>query len=314
MPVLLYLLASLLLGTIFSQCHEARSVVSSFNSPELMLQGRAQTPFQYRDLVPLLVRLVAYLIGYPPRDHMPIFLLFDRTAAIGAFYAGFVLLRRIHANPAWILTMFAMMLANYAFGSTANYIDPFDLPALLLFTLGLVTLIDRHLIAFYVVLILGLLNRETAATLTLIFALEFYDLLPRRQLAAHLGAQLLLLASIKLTVWYVFRDNPGDGVASFGNSIGSRCAMNLHDLAHGKILPVFAGLYVPFIVSLPFITDRFVARALLIIPPFCLAMLVVANLVEFRVFTELIPLLMIAMANGLPEALRRYRAQYRLPG
>src|SRR3982750_997720 len=90
----------------------------------------------------------------------------------------------------------------------------YDFPALFLFTLGLLLMVRQRWRAYFVVLGLAAINKETAILLPFVFGLYFVR---RRELLnakfwALLLAQAALCLVVKLGINFVFRDNPGQVV------------------------------------------------------------------------------------------------------
>jgi hypothetical protein len=88
----------------------------------------------------------------------------------------------------------------------------YDFATLLFMTLGLLLMERRRFVLYYPVLALALLNKETAALLTAVFAVRFFRQLPRRQWLAHVAAQAGLAVAVRSFVLFVYRANPGTAV------------------------------------------------------------------------------------------------------
>ena len=86
----------------------------------------------------------------------------------------------------------------------------YDLPQLLLFSLGLLLLAKRRWGWFYAVLVLGALNKETTILLVMIHLLGHWKRMGRGALLGHAAAQLLIVAGVRgLLQFVLFADNPG---------------------------------------------------------------------------------------------------------
>lgn len=92
----------------------------------------------------------------------------------------------------------------------------YDLPNLFLCTLGLYLIAVRKKIAFYVVFILAIFNKETAAVLAVPGILLFWDIQKPviTKILAGIGTQIALALTIRLSLAFAYRGNPG-GVMEF---------------------------------------------------------------------------------------------------
>jgi hypothetical protein len=280
-------------------------------SPDAILNGTAATPFQYRILVPALVRAVLW--SGLPISADDAFRAIDLLAVVAVLALGCLMLRRFRLSLLFLPILYTELMSNYA-GPFANFTTCYDIPAIGLFMVGILALHDRRLTCFYVALTLGMLNRETAALLTVLFAMTEFDELPQSRFAAHLTAQFLVIVAIKSLLAYFYRDNPGFGLYStfvsantwsLDDSDISRLAANCVWLMSWPWLPIFGFMWFPLGVLAPLIRERFIRRLLLVIPVEILGMMFVGNIWEARIFNELVPVIFIGTAGALAEALRR---------
>jgi len=278
--------------------------------PGEIYAGTASLPFQYRYLVPLLVRGIVSLTGWDgPPEHMQVFAFVDFLATAASFAAALALLRQVGASRLWLLALMAMLLANYTFAPYENWWLPYDIPALLFATLGLLWLREERWRAYYLLLPFGILNRETAAILIAIFTLTQAGKMAWPRYAGHLLAQLAILVGVKGALWIAFHHNIANASAFYDQLNGQYYLLrNLDFLRSGLAFTFCAGLWLPFLLALGRLRDSFLRRAVWVIPPFLLVMLLVGNLWEFRIFTELLPLMMAVMAAGLEPLLRKWMA------
>jgi hypothetical protein len=198
-----------------------------------------------------------------------------------------------------------LVRTDHVFETRANFIAPYDMTALLFICAGLLAIHDRRWRAYYLLLPIAMLNRETAGILVLVFAAVMSGQMPRRAWALHLGAQIAAVTAIKLLLIMIFARNGGSaatfaGLDRFGNE-GLRLSENLSFLASAAAAPLFGFLWLPWALAWVRTRDAFVCRASLAIPPFLAAMLVAGNFYEFRIFTEILPLITLIIATGLPE-------------
>jgi hypothetical protein len=88
----------------------------------------------------------------------------------------------------------------------------YDFATLLLFTLALAFLAERRIVPFYVVFVLGLLNKETMALASLVFVLDARRWMARRSVAVHALAQVGLIVATQAALRIAFAHNPGGSV------------------------------------------------------------------------------------------------------
>ncbi len=125
-------------------------------------------------------------------------------------YAVRALVSSLYATEPWVAS--ALSLGSLAFLPPfflvgTHYI--YDFPALLFFTLGIALLIRRRWAPFYVVFLLGCVNKETMVLLTAGFLLLSYGRMRLHELGAHVALQLLLFGAVKTLLAVRFAANPG---------------------------------------------------------------------------------------------------------
>lgn len=90
-------------------------------------------------------------------------------------------------------------------GGTLSY----DYPQVFLFALGILLLAKDKLTLFYLVYILGMINKETSVLLAIVFAVVYRGRLDTLKYIAHLTALTVIFLIIKLTLQYVYAGNLG---------------------------------------------------------------------------------------------------------
>lgn len=216
--------------------------------------------FECRVLIPLVARLGSRLL---PVDLSWIFWGIAGLSVLCALeayrrYLARFLERRFATFLA--LSLVYPLLWNFCFLNRIYY--PFDLPAVLLFILGLHFLHARRWVGYYAVLILGLLNHEAAVLLIVVFWLASRDSMAFRTRCRHMLLQVAALTAVKCGVclW------AGWGVGEFGGifRLGTYIPVNagvvrdmlafrgnaLRDWA--KLLLAFGGLW----LLLPFVRRK----------------------------------------------------------
>ena len=196
------------------------------------LEGTAERPYVYRQLVPLLSRglapfiptgLVESLSGAPYPISKTFAALseagYQREAAsvlvliffslVGFAYAQRYFLRTLgltDPREQLILPLLAQILI-LPFTIFFGYI--YDIPQIVLITLCLVFLLQRRWMAYFLALALASLNKETSVLVILVFIIFYWSRLPRNSVINLMLAQTAIYAAIRAILVYTYRDNPG---------------------------------------------------------------------------------------------------------
>ena len=215
---------------------------------EKMLAYEARQPFAYRVLSPTLINAGISIV---PRSYV------ERHREW--FLEETPVLRYRHRNESWDLDksvawhvaylylFLSLMIALYAaravtreagpgpplLSDTAPAIGVLFLPMSFLFGgylydfaelaflfVCLLTMLRSQWALYYLAFVLALLNKESNILIVVYFAAICWDRVDRRQLVAHLGAQLLIGAIILIALRIVFSDN-GGGPAEFWMSLNA---------------------------------------------------------------------------------------------
>src|SRR5467141_3903723 len=112
------------------------------DSPSALAAGVASTPYQYRVLVPWIVRAAVEMHLIRPESEMAMFVGLQVVA----------------------LSVYAILPFNYF--NLPYY--PYDVPSVVFFTLGLILIHDRNWVWFYPLFGIATLNRETSIFLTVV--------------------------------------------------------------------------------------------------------------------------------------------------
>jgi hypothetical protein len=202
---------------------------------EKMISGEADRPFVYRTLVPWTVRQGSRMLTpaafrlyekyrWPEKIEAELrhvrlerslvrewtvfsWLCTGLFAVFGLSLHG--LIRHIYALDVMrshAFSLVAMSLVTLFFDKYNQLYDP---ASLALFPLATLMFLRGHLVAYYLVLCLAILNKETALLLPCLFGVWFWGRRPSRFVAAHVAAQLGLYLGLTLTVRALFQQNPG---------------------------------------------------------------------------------------------------------
>ena len=142
------------------------------------------------------------------------------VAAVGALLAVLALalslfaLRRLlialYHPPPVVADFFPLVLIALlpAFKGYSNFV--YDYPQLLLFTMGILFIVEQRWRGYYIILVLTLLNKETAVLLPVLFAVTQFDAMERGRLVRHIAAQGVIAAVVLGSLVWMFHDNPGE--------------------------------------------------------------------------------------------------------
>ena len=273
-------------------------------NPEATLRAltdfEAPKPFQPRVLVPLLGSWLDLAVGRVI-GLRSIYRVLDFIACFGTLVTFSRLLRKTTAlpNPQFgSLLLLYPMLWNYCVFGRLLY--PYDIPAILFFTLGLLAIAERRWHLFYVVFVVGGLNRETICFLTVAYVASAWGKVAFRTLLGHVSLQLALFAGLKLALGWVFAENEG-------STVGFLLQRNLTALTSVNIdtarLALAFGLLWVFIPLAWRKLPSFHRRLLWVVPAFVAAMTVFGLLSELRIYSELLPIVTVPAAILLSESL-----------
>lgn len=260
------------------------------------LDGTAHRPFQFRMLVPWLVGgLQVTGLG-----EITLYRILDALSVVGIFYSfRYYLSGFIDRDVAGLLSfsVFYALPWNYLLAREIPILLPYDLPSIALLTLALALLHRRKWLPFYAVLVLGALNRETIVFVTIAFALVEFGRQSRRDFALHLAGQLGIWLAVKTTMGVIYANNPGSAFEFYHvGTTSPHWKTNLEMLVSGPhlllMLSNFGFAWVIVLAGWRHLTDPFLRKALWIIPPYLLLVLIAGNANEIRVYGELLPVIM----------------------
>ena len=124
----------------------------------------------------------------------------------------------------------------------------FDFPHLAIFTFGLY-LLGRERWGWYMIIFaLGLLNKETTVFLAIVFALVFLNRLEKGRFWRLLAWQAVIFMVIKLSLYLVFKESPG-------GTVEWHLPDNIKHLAtlsnYFRFSPIGRGMLLPFYINIP---------------------------------------------------------------
>lgn len=263
------------------------------STAQQLVDFTAYKPFQYRVLVPAVMRLVRDVL------HLNVETIFKGSTVLSTMLTLICfrwLLDRVFrwrfADLAALFILYPMAWNYCAYG---YFRTPYDLPAMIFFMVGLIALLERRWWLFYLAFTAGVFNRETIVCLTGVFVLLNTRRWRRPSVLLHLALQIVIWAAVKYSLSLIFLRNDGN---LFQHQIGE----NLKLLGNPRMWPpylfAFGALWALVLWSWRDI-DPLVRRMLWIAPPFCALMAYVGNLHELRIYNELVPLFALAGVSAL---------------
>lgn len=267
--------------------------------------GTAQTPFQYRTLVPWTVRAVVTAAPALGGSLWLLYGLAEAAAALAAWIGFRRWLRPTVTTPAArsvvALVLFLPLALNLAtpFRHNALFFG-WDTLSVALFTGGLALLQERRWAAYYLLFAVATLNRETTCFLTIAWVLSHAGRVSLRHLAAHGAAQLAVWLAVKGALAMVYAGNtPLHEQSELGGLFITPYVLNLGAVSTVPGLLMLAsamgGLWLVPALLHRRIEAPDLRRWFRVVPVFVVAMLIVGEALEVRIYSELIPLVTTAL-------------------
>ena len=161
--------------------------------------------------VPWVERAVSY-VGWQ-REYLPEYLItlcLAYLAFLGFMYVLRRLVKVLYDTDGWLrdlLPVLAVLVLPVFFKRGTHLI--YDFPSLFFFSLGLYLLHRCNWRWYYLVLLVGGLNKETMVLLTVVFAFGFYSKMPRRDFVFHVLAQLSIFGVTRIVLGLLFSASLG---------------------------------------------------------------------------------------------------------
>ena len=315
------------LAAIYTAARFAFNIETIHAPLQSLTEGTALLPFQYRALVPWLVRGLTEAVPALGRaDLRVLYAPFEWAAAVGVYAAFAYLLRTLgwsaRASRLAALGVFAPLAFNLAAPWRYNHVFfPYDTPSVAFFTLGLALLLDGRMRAYYALFVLATLNRETTCFLTMAYAALALGRERPARIALHVAAQTALWGGVKAGLAWLYAANlPLDLRTGglFSEMIGRSARILVSVPGNVYILFVtMGGLAGVALLLWGRVRDVRVRRMAWIALPFLAGMAVVGELMEVRIYSEGIPLVAAALAlavrSVVVEAAASARAEERSP-
>ena len=285
------------------------------DSPEALAAGVASTPYQYRVLVPWLVRgaVEAHLIR--PESELATF---ARIQVVVLVLLAVVFRRYLSLfikdpvlTSVMALSLYAVLPFNYF--NLPYY--PYDIPSVMFFTLGLILIHNRNWRWFYPLFAVATLNRETSIFLAVVTVFSLFDEYSWRKLVLLLGSQALIWGAIKVALWALYQQNRWMGYGLYQFQLKVNIATLLTFPVKGIIaLATWGCLWLAAAIWYRRITDVFLRRNLWTVPVFIAAMFVVGFVIELRIFGEVLPIVLAAAWVVFLDLIKESFARGATPG
>jgi len=214
------------------------------NKPSMfgdMIYGKASKPFVYRVLLPVTVRVLSAPVPQTLRntisniieDNISLNKLFkklkwEKELAVEYSFAMLIMFLSLWGFSIAVRYLFILfyntsswfadsvsVLALLGLPTMFQYTSfIYDFPLLLLYTLGLIFLYKQEWIKFFIIFLVGCINKETTILLTLIFFIYYKSGVRKELFNKLLIAQLSIFILVKSLLYFVFKNNPGTFIES----------------------------------------------------------------------------------------------------
>jgi hypothetical protein len=289
----LFFLLSLIFSFSFTQLRFA--LINECKHATLidLMNGNACIPFQYRCLVPSIVYLISEKLGFNYINTISFYKFFEFISIFSLVlaYRHYLTFLFNSKTTIYFFTFSLFVPLTYTFLVQSYCFYPADIPSILFFTLGLISLYKKNWISYYLIFTVGTFNRETTCFLTMIYILVFFGKEKFRDLTIHVLLQILIWISIKILLYHLFIANFGDGVFEKTHLLDNIAYVeqfkNYPFLFSGAVLFV----WLPTLACSSLIKNEFTRKSIWVSIPFVIGMILVGVVDELRIYGELIPVL-----------------------
>ncbi len=267
----------------------------SEGAPEQLALGTAATPYQYRVLVPWIVRHFEAPGSISPAHLRRTYAIVEFAAlvALGLAFRRYLACFIGEPQLASVLALTIYPILPFHYLRQDYY--PYDVPSVLFFIVGPILIYEKRWALFYPFFAMATFNRETTLFLTVLTAFVWVGRQPLRRTAPHLLAQCLVWTAIKAWLFLVFRDNPQAGSGLFQSQLKMNAALVLYlPWYASSALSAWGFLWVPVVLRYRRIESVVLRRTLWLIPVFVGAMMFVGVINETRIYAELLPMVLAA--------------------
>jgi hypothetical protein len=287
-----FLLLLLILSILFVELYFVLTIEWRYATFYSLVDFSALKPFQCRILVPALIRVLHQIFK------VDIQILFKGITVLSVFFLLLAFRRLLQKFFSRKVSEYGTFLLLYPlvwnYCIYGRFRVPYDLPAVLLFTVGLIAILEKRLVLFYLVLLVGALNRETIVFLIGAFALLQDRPIHWKRLIPHIAAQSCLVGGVLLMLDYLFRAQSGAMHLQVRNNI----AILLTPYLWPRVLLTFGGSWL-LILAFWRIQHPVIKRLLVLIIPFTLSVFLVGIITELRIYSELVAIITVALLSSV---------------
>jgi hypothetical protein len=283
-----------------------------------LTDGTAPQYFQHRALVFWMAKFLILLKVLSPESLYVFFMLTETLSGLLLVFAFRWYLLPFIGKPMtsslFSLSILYILPFHYIFPRILPIYFPYDLPAILFFTVGLGLMQRRNWLLYYPLFLVAVLNRETAGFLTFIYLLTSWRSDKPAKVLGHCTAQAALWLAAKGVLYELYQSNPGQNFVQRYHEgtnvthLSTNVDFLLHLSNYPLLLSMFGFAWIPVIVYRSHIRDPFVRRSLAVLLPFFAMTMYAGNIYEMRLYGELIPVVL-AAALVVIQALSRGSGQ-----
>ena len=296
--------ANVLLSLVLTISHAATSRVL-FNW-KFFLTFEGDQPFQSRVLPFLIADALALIRPFGERGLAALFVSMDLLGVIVSFIFIWKAWRAFGPKRGNLLFLFFLfwwqLFATFVVSSYNNYYYPYDMMSVAFMCVGLWMIVSRQsLIAMIILLIVAMLNRETAIIIPF-FYLAFNWPASRRiwqNFAWLLATCVIVKAGISMALNVTTDMVSLDHMPGFPRFYYNFAFLWLGPEYRKTLNAFFAFGFAWILLFMRGPTDHRLRNMMWLFVPYLLGMMVVGNLSEIRIFVEFVPLLSLLLASKL---------------
>lgn len=305
----------LILFSVLITGHRLFFCMNYLTAPDDFINYNHAKPFVTRVLIVWIARAIKIVFGFKPIDIFAFleFLAFVLSGFVFSRYINTffknVQISRLLSFTIYFIIPFELILPHYQ-----PLWFPFDAYALLFMLCGLLFLHQEKFHLYYLLFIIATFNRETTFFLTIIMLFTFWNNMALKTLTLHILAQFSLWILIKIFLAWVFIDKPG---AVFQHQYFANINFLTDITWEGYTLRFFEYIFRPaylignfgfiYFLIIAFwkkLDNDFLRRSTFVIIPFYILMLYVAQIYEYRIFAEMIPIILMPSIYILVKLLK----------
>jgi len=307
------------------------------NKPSMfgdMIYGKASKPFVYRVLLPVTVRVLSAPVPQTLRntisniieDNISLNKLFkklkwEKELAVEYSFAMLIMFLSLWGFSIAVRYLFILfyntsswfadsvsVLALLGLPTMFQYTSfIYDFPLLLLYTLGLIFLYKQEWIKFFIIFLVGCINKETTILLTLIFFIYYKSGVRKELFNKLLIAQLSIFILVKSLLYFVFKNNPGTFIESHLIDHNLRLLTGYDLTLAAAVLGLILLVFYKWNEK-----PNFLKTSLWMFIPLVILTLFLGYLDELRDYYEVYPIVIIFIAHSMINYVERHKNFYNI--